>query len=248
MRPADHFFREIQLLARESGRGTQELLEVYVHERFLARLARSGYRDRFVLKGGLLLTVLGVRRHTRDADLLALGISNEPWALEQVVAEIASIDDDDGIIFDRSGISSKAIREEGEYEGLRIKMPAAISSAKLRVQLDISVGDPVEPRQVDYVELLGGEFTLLGYPIEQVLAEKIATMVERGDTNTRDRDWADCLSARWASPSISPATRRGPRCNGSASWSRAAAARRHIAESGGEPARALDGVSQAHGA
>ncbi len=189
---ASRAYRELQHLARETGRGTQELLELYVHERFLARLARSDYRDRFVLKGGMLLTVLDVRRPTRDADLLARALSNEAEAMEAVIAEIASLDaGDDGVEFDGANVTSEVIREEGEYGGLRLKMPAALATAKLRLQLDISVGDPVEPKPIDYAELLGGEFTLLGYPLEQTLAEKIETMVARGDANTRDRDWAD---------------------------------------------------------
>jgi hypothetical protein len=189
---ASRAYRDLQRLARATGRGTQELLELYVHERFLARLARSEYRDRFVLKGGMLLTMLDVRRPTRDADLLARALTNEAGAMESIAAEIASINaGDDGVQFDVANVTSQVIREEGEYGGLRVKMPAALATAMLRLQLDISVGDPVEPKPIDYPELLGGEFTLLGYPIEQTLAEKIATMVSRGDANTRDRDWAD---------------------------------------------------------
>jgi predicted nucleotidyltransferase component of viral defense system len=188
---ADRVYRELQRLARETGRGTQELLELYVHERFLARLARSPYSDRFVLKGGMLLTVLDVRRATRDADLLARALSNEPEAMEAVIAEIASSEDNDGLEFDIASVTSESIREDGAYGGLRIKMPVALSTAKLRLQVDVSVGDPVQPQRIDYVELLGGEFTLLGYPIEQSLAEKIETMVARANANTRDRDWGD---------------------------------------------------------
>lgn len=128
---ANRAYRDLQRLARATGRGTQELLELYVHERFLARLARSEYRDRFVLKGGMLLTVLDVRRPTRDADLLARALDNEAEAMEAVAAEIASNEaDDDGVVFDVASISSELIREEGEYGGLRIKMPAALATAK----------------------------------------------------------------------------------------------------------------------
>jgi predicted nucleotidyltransferase component of viral defense system len=189
---ANEIYLRLQRLARESGRGTQEVLELYVHERFLARLSQSRYREQFVLKGGLLLTVHGVRRATRDADLLARALSNEPAAMEAVVAEIAELDvRDDGVVFDTSSTRSQIIREEAEYGALRIKMDAGLSSARLRLQLDISVGDPVDPEPIDYAELLGGEFEILGYPLEQTLAEKIATMVVRGNANTRERDWAD---------------------------------------------------------
>lgn len=130
---ASRAYRELQRLARATGRGTQELLELYVHERFLARLARSSYKDRFVLKGGMLLTVLDVRRPTRDADLLARALSNEADAMEAIAAEIASIDaGDDGMTFDVASIRSEIIREEGEYGGLRIKMPAVLATAEHR--------------------------------------------------------------------------------------------------------------------
>ena len=89
-------YRALQRRAKNERRGTQELFEFYLLERFLYRLSVSPYRDRFVLKGGLLLTVLGARRPTRDADVLAWGVAGDEENLIAVVGEIANTPADDG--------------------------------------------------------------------------------------------------------------------------------------------------------
>jgi len=83
-------YTALQRLAREQGRTSQQLFELYVHERFLARLAASSFSQRFVLKGGMLLAVLDVRRPTRDADLLVRGLVNEPQAIRAVIDGLAA--------------------------------------------------------------------------------------------------------------------------------------------------------------
>jgi predicted nucleotidyltransferase component of viral defense system len=181
--------------AREEGRGTQELFEFYLLERFLYRLSASRYRDRFVLKGGLLLTVLGARRPTRDADVLARGVASDEESLLAIAREIASIPADDGVAFDPSAARASVIREHTAYPGMRISVPAALGTARLQLRLDINLGDPVGPQEIEYPALLAGEpIELLGYPVEAVIAEKVETMISRGDANTRERDYADVLA------------------------------------------------------
>lgn len=188
-------YRALQRRARSEGRGVQELFEFYLLERFLYRLSASPYRDRFVLKGGLLLTVLGVRRPTRDADVLAWDVAGEEENLIAVVREIASIPADDGITFDASAVRASVIREHTAYPGLRISVPATLGTARLQLRLDVNFGDPVSPREIEYPTLLAGEtIDLLGYPVEAVIAEKVETMISRGDANTRERDYADVLA------------------------------------------------------
>ena len=109
----------MQRRARTEGRGTQELFEFYLLERFLYRLSFSHYRNRFVLKGGLLLTVLGARRPTRDADVLARGVAGDEDNLLAVVGEIAGIPADDGVSFDASSARVFVIGEHVTYPGLR---------------------------------------------------------------------------------------------------------------------------------
>ncbi len=185
-------YLDLQKLARDQGRNTQQLFELYIHERFLARLAESRFADKLILKGGMLLAVLDVRRGTRDADMLARGLANDERSLRDAIKEIASISMADGVGFDTTEISIATIREGADYEGIRLALPASLGGAELKLRLDLSFGDPVEPQQVDYPTLLGDQgFPLLGYPLESVIAEKADTMMFLGDANTRDRDYGD---------------------------------------------------------
>ena len=187
-------YRALQRQARKEGRGTQELFEFCLLERFLFRLSISEYRDHFVLKGGLLLTAVGARRPTRDVDVLARNIKGDEGSLLSVVREVTAIYVEDGVSFDASSARTTMIREQEVYPGIRIVVPANLGTARLQLRLDINVGDPVHPRQITYPTGLSDEpFTLLGYPVETVVAEKVDTMITRGDANTRERDYADVL-------------------------------------------------------
>jgi len=185
-------YAALQRLAREQGRTSQQLFELYIHERFLARLAASPLAQRFVLKGGMLLAVLDVRRPTRDADLLVRGLVNEPQAIRTVVEEIAAVPLPDGVVFHTPAMTIGQIREDADYPGVRVRLPAGLASAELRLTLDMSFGDPIVPQRIDYPTLLDRDgFALLGYPLESVIAEKAITMLTLADANTRDRDYAD---------------------------------------------------------
>ncbi len=185
----------MQRLAREHhDRDTQALQVLYGIEGFLRRLSASDYRERMVLKGGMLLAVLDARRMTRDADLSAQGISNDESSVAVIVAEIAStaLPKPDGVVFNTVGVSTEPMRESATYPGVRAKLPATIGVARMVVTLDLSFGDPGEVEEIRYPEILGGAgIPLLAYPLERTLAEKIATMMERGELNTRDRDFVD---------------------------------------------------------
>jgi predicted nucleotidyltransferase component of viral defense system len=190
-----HVNRELQRLAREHhGRDTQALQVLYAIEGFLRRLSVSDYRERMVLKGGMLLAVHDARRMTRDADLSAHGIANDEPSVAEIVGQIAStsLAEPDGIEFEITAVSTEPMRESATYRGVRAKLPATIGVARVVVTLDLSFGDPGEVEEIRYPEILGGAgISLLAYPLERTLAEKIATMMERGELNTRDRDFAD---------------------------------------------------------
>jgi predicted nucleotidyltransferase component of viral defense system len=191
---AGRVFNDLRNMARREGRSTDELLVLYVLERFLRRLSRSPYADRLVLKGGMLLAVLDARRTTRDADLLALERDRDGQRVAVWVREIASIDVDDGVVFTIDRLRSQQIREGDLYPGVRLTVPAMIGRARLNLVLDVNFGDPVTPeiRHADFPQLLHeATFPLRTYPVETVVAEKLATMMALGDLNTRDRDWAD---------------------------------------------------------
>ena len=164
-------------------------------ERFLFRLSRSAYRDRLVLKGGMLLAVLGSRRPTGDVDLLARAIDNDVAAIADVVRTVLSVTVDDGVTYQVDEMTTQVIRDAALYSGVRLSVPSRIERAKVVLRLDVNVGDPVTPHPVDvqYPALLDRPFHLLGYPLATVLAEKVVTMIERGVATTRERDFADVV-------------------------------------------------------
>jgi len=191
---AGRAYLDLQRLARTSGRSMQVLLPMFASERWLARLAVSDHRFRFVLKGGVLLAALGNRRPTQDADLLALGISNDHATVIRYVNEIASIDLHDGGTFDPETTIARTIRDNDLYLGVRLSLDCSLASARIKLKLDVNFGDPVTPgpATIRLPTLLDGPpIEILGYPIVTVLAEKLCTAVQLGEANTRIRDYVD---------------------------------------------------------
>ena len=190
-------YLDLQNLARRQGRQTQTLMVIYVLERFLARLEVSGYADRFVLKGGMLLAAWDARRATVDADFLARHLNLDEESILRRVIEIAALPApvEDGVEFRTDTATTNTIRAGDVYGGVRIAMDAAVAGAVVKLRLDISTGDPVAPPPtiVDYPTLLRDHprLNVLSYPLPVVLAEKLCTAVELGAGNSRVRDYAD---------------------------------------------------------
>jgi predicted nucleotidyltransferase component of viral defense system len=186
-------YLDLQRKAKQTGRPTDELIQLYALEGFLDRLARSAHADRFVLKGGVLLAALDARRPTRDIDLAAHGLQNSAEHVLLLIREIAAIAITDGLIFDAEHATAEAIREEDHYSGVRVTLGGELSRASIRLHVDINVGDPIwpEPQQVRLPRLLDGTLLIRGYPLEMVFAEKIVTALARGTANTRWRDFLD---------------------------------------------------------
>jgi hypothetical protein len=164
-----------------------------VLEAFLARMSAAGAADRFVLKGGVLLAVFGERRPTRDIDLHARSITSDPATVQAAITDIAATSLDDGVVFDTRAATATVIREEDQYQAVRVSMTAALATARPSFHVDVSVGDPIipAPRIVQLPRILGGTITIRGYPLEMVYAEKIVTAITRGTASTRWRDFAD---------------------------------------------------------
>jgi len=197
---AGQAYLDLQNRARREGRGTQELLTLYVVECWLARLSRSPYADQFILKGGMLLAAFDARRPTADADTLARRMPSDETAVVNRVAEIAAWDGaDDGVEFLTETVTARGIRDEAHYGGLRITMDARIATANVKFRLDVNFGDPVTPapQRIELPSLRtdAAPIRILGYPIETVLAEKVATAITLGPANTRVRDFADVVTA-----------------------------------------------------
>lgn len=191
---AGRAYLDVQNLARRLRRPTGELLHLYALEGFLDRLSRSLDADRLVLKGGMLLAVWDARRPTRDIDLSGHRISGEVEDVLALVRRVAGIDIDDGLSFDAESATAEPIREDDDYSGVRVILPATLARAVLRFHIDVSVGDVIAPppTEVELPRLLGTPpLRVLAYPLGMVLAEKVVTMVERAEANTRWRDFAD---------------------------------------------------------
>lgn len=192
---AGRAYLDLQNVARVERRGTQELLTLYVVERWLARLSESQYASDFVVKGGMLLAAYQSRRPTADLDALARSISNDEETIRSRVAEIAHLPMDDGVDYLHRTASSRPIRDQALYAGVRITMDCMIATARVKFRLDANFGDPVTPAPVSVrIPSLRPNLPpvrVLGYPVETVLAEKIATAIALGPANTRVRDYAD---------------------------------------------------------
>lgn len=197
--PSGDAYLDLQNEARRTGRPTQELLQLYVLEGFLARLATSEVRESFVLKGGVLLAAFDQRRPTRDVDLAGVGLANDTETVLQTVLGVLAVAPaiEDGIELATASARAEVIREGDEYSGVRVHVEARLASAELPFHVDVNVGDPIwpEPTTVALPRLRGGDpIELPGYPIHMVHAEKIVTAVERGIANTRWRDFGDIWS------------------------------------------------------
>jgi predicted nucleotidyltransferase component of viral defense system len=182
-------------LAKERNQPFDLLLTRYVLERLLYRLSQSKYRDRFVLKGAILITTwLGdPHRPTRDLDLLGFG-EPDPEAVVVLFHEVCAIKADDAVTFDLHGLTVDRIRDEQEYGGLRLKTMATVDGARIRVVVDIGFGDAVVPgaEEMELPVLLDQPAPRLrAYPRETVIAEKFQAMVVLGRANSRMKDFYD---------------------------------------------------------
>ncbi len=183
-------------VADEGGHSFNDVLQSYVVERFLARLAVSPEADTVVLKGALMLRVWGVprARPTMDIDVLRRGAADRD-TLAAIVRKCASmVDESDGVAFDADNLSVETIHEEGGYVGTRIRVPARLDNVRQVVQIDFGVGDAVYPSPViiEYPVLLGGtSLKLRAYPVEAAIAEKFQAIVQLDLSNSRMKDFYD---------------------------------------------------------
>lgn len=191
--PAGQAYNDLRNLARRDGRDPAEYITLYALEGFLARLAVSEHAGEFVLKGGVLMAAFAARRPTRDIDFAATGFTNDITDVEQRVRSIIEIHLNDGLEFDPDALAGEPIRDEADYNGVRVKITAKLATAQIALHVDVNFGDPIWPAPTEAVLplLLGGSLRLRGYPDHMVLAEKIVTALERGEQNTRWRDFTD---------------------------------------------------------
>lgn len=182
--------------ARSAGMDPNLVFARYAIERFLYRLSRSAHGERFVLKGALLMLVwLGETiRPTRDADLLGFGDLSEE-SLAEIFTGICAVEvEPDGMHYLPSSVRVTPIRPEDAYGGMRVTLQSRLGAARLRVQVDVGIGDAVTPEPVwlDYPGLLDFPgIRMRAYRPETAISEKFHAMVVLGAANSRMRDFFD---------------------------------------------------------
>jgi len=195
----------LQNRARATQRPFQELLQYYAMERFLYRLSKTEHRTRFVLKGALMLHVWDapLARATKDIDFLGR-LDNSLENLERVLRDVCAADVEvDGMVFDPATVKAERIKEDADYEGVRIRFVGLLGKARATMQIDVGFGDIVTPSSeaITYPALLDFPAPeLSGYPRETVVAEKFQAMVYLRTLNSRMKDFYDLwlLSRQYA--------------------------------------------------
>ena len=186
---------KIRNIAKSKNIPAQVILQNYMFERFLNRLSVSEYKEKFVLKGGMLVAALvGLdNRATMDLDTTLKNLPLTPEAIEKALSEIFEIDLNDDVKFRLKNISP--IREDDIYGGYRVALDAIYETIVTPMTIDVSTGDVITPNavQFSFMGIFDDElkFELWAYNIETVLAEKVETILRRSVFNTRPRDFYD---------------------------------------------------------
>ena len=184
----------IRNLAKKKGIHAQEVLQIFMFERIIERLSLSSYKDRFILKGGLLISaILGVaERTTMDMDTTVKGLPMDEQSIQKAISEILDQPVDDGIEFQFLDLTP--IREDDEYENFRASVQATYGKMKIPMKIDITTGDEITPEEIQfsYPFLFDDRRVMVkAYTQETILAEKYETIIRRNVGNTRARDFYD---------------------------------------------------------
>jgi hypothetical protein len=182
--------------AKRQDRPFQELLQYFAMERFLYRLSLHPLADRFVLKGALLLTAWRATqsRPTVDIDLSARTSNDHEHTRRWIEELFALAVEDDGVLFDLESLEILRIKEDADYEGVRVRFEATLARARVPIQIDIGFGDVITPpaSRIEYPAILNLPAPLLwAYPKETVIAEKLEAMTMLGLLNSRLKDYFD---------------------------------------------------------
>lgn len=194
MKTPEQLKGSIRSMAAKKNLRAQEVLQMFLFERILERLAASKYHNNFILKGGLLISsMIGIsERTTMDMDTTVRGIQMEANEIVAVVNEIISIDVEDGIIFQYNGI--EPIREDDAYNNFRVHLRAKYGKIDSPMKIDVTTGDVITPSAIryDFPMLLDDKTVpVMAYTLETVLAEKYETIIRRNISTTRARDFYD---------------------------------------------------------
>ncbi|MCD5413408.1 MAG: nucleotidyl transferase AbiEii/AbiGii toxin family protein [Clostridiales bacterium] len=192
----------IRNLAEEKSIQTEIVLRNFMLERLLERISFSKYRNKFILKGGMLIAAMvGIdARSTMDMDATIKGIKLTEGELEKALKEILDVPIDDGVVMNLKKFEHTG--DKSEYSGIRVSIEAKLDRTKQTMKVDITTGDIITPREVEYsfkLLLEDRSISILAYNLETILAEKLETILTRGTATTRMRDYYDIyiLTTLW---------------------------------------------------
>ena len=184
----------IKNLAREKHISAQLVMQNFMLERLLERISVSKYQQNFILKGGFLIAAMvGLdTRATMDMDATIKGLPVNEQTVREMFGEICKVELDDDVLFRFRSIGE--IREGDEYTGYRVSLSANYPPMAVPLKLDITTGDRITPKEIEYrfkLLLEDRSISVLAYNLETIMAEKLETVISRGDQNTRPRDYYD---------------------------------------------------------
>ncbi len=184
----------IKNMAKSKNISAQIVLQNFMLERLLERISVSSYRENIILKGGFLIAALvGLdTRATMDMDATVKGMPVNPDAIMEMFEKICAIEIDDDVNFAVKRIEE--IRESDEYTGFRLTLEALYQPMAVPLKIDVTTGDKITPKEIVYefrLMLEQRSIKVLAYNLETILAEKLETIISRGDQNTRSRDYYD---------------------------------------------------------
>jgi predicted nucleotidyltransferase component of viral defense system len=184
----------VRNLSKAKNVEAEIILRNFMLERFLERVSVSQYKGNFILKGGMLIAAMvGIdTRTTMDMDATIKGQTLTETQITEIIKNVISVPIDDNVLFSFRGIEE--IREEADYPGYRVAIDAVLDKTRQTMHIDITTGDFVTPSEIEYSFRLMFEdrsISILAYNLETVLAEKFETIIARGLTNTRMRDFYD---------------------------------------------------------
>ena len=185
---------KLRNISKSKNVNFNNILRLYMYDRFIERLSKSKYKDNFILKGGFYISNLfGIdNRSTMDIDTAIRNTKFNEENLIKMVTEIINIDVDDNVKFEIESFNT--IREEDEYGGLRITIKFMLDNMRDKFHIDLATGDPIVPGPINYKyeSLIGNEtYKIWSYSLETVLSEKIETILSKLETSSRMKDYYD---------------------------------------------------------
>lgn len=194
MKTSEQLKGSIRSMAAKKNLRAQEVLQMFLFERILERLANSAYKDNFILKGGLLISsMIGIgERTTMDMDTTIRGVQMEEDEIVKAIQKIISVDVGDGINFEYESI--EPIRADDAYNNFRIHLRAKYGKIDSPMKIDVTTGDVITPAAIQYdfpMLFEDKSVSVMAYTLETILAEKYETILRRNVGTTRARDYYD---------------------------------------------------------